>query len=94
MVYRNYASCGKYTNNDARIDQKVVIITGSNCGLGFATAVELAKRGGKIYLACRSEEKTLPALKEIKELSKSETIYFMKLDLASLDSVREFSRKF
>lgn len=91
---RNYARSGKYINNDARIDQKVVIITGSNCGIGLATAVELAKRGAKVYLACRSEEKAMEAIKEIKESSKSATVYFMKLDLASLASVREFSKKF
>lgn len=81
-------------NEAARIDKKVVIVTGSNCGIGLATAVDLAKRGGKIYLACRSEERALVALEQVKQQSKSETIFFMKLDLGSLDSVREFSKKF
>lgn len=92
--FRSYTTKGRYTNESARIDGKIVIVTGANTGLGKATATELAKRGGKIYLACRSEERGLAALNDIKEASKSESLYFMQLDLASLDSIREFSKKF
>ncbi|CAG9808985.1 unnamed protein product [Chironomus riparius] len=83
-----------YINDGARIDGKVVIITGCNRGVGKATAHELAKRGGKIYFACRNEEATLAAIDEIKDLTNNEQLYFLKLDLASFESVREFSRKF
>jgi len=83
-----------YINDNARIDGKVVIITGCNRGVGKATAHELAKRGGKIYFACRNEEATLTAIDEIKESTKNEQLYFLKLDLASFESVREFSKKF
>lgn len=91
---RSYASKGRYVNDKARIDGKIVIVTGANTGLGKATALELAKRGGKIYLACRSEERGMAALKEITEASGSSDVHFAKLDLASLESIREFSKKF
>lgn len=93
-ILRSYITNGRYTNATARIDGKIVIITGANTGLGKATAIELAKRGGKIYLACRSEERGIAALNEIKEASGSDSLYFMQLDLASLDSIREFCKKF
>lgn len=83
-----------YINDDAQIKGKVVIVTGSNQGIGKETARELAKRGGKVYFACRSEEKTLEAINEIKNEIQNEQLYFLKLDLGSLESVREFSRKF
>ena len=83
-----------YVNDNARIDGKVVIITGCSSGIGKATAHELAKRGGKIYFASRDEEKTMAALNEIKESTKNEQLYFLKLDLCSLESVRAFCKKF
>lgn len=62
--------------------------------MGKATAIELARRGGKVYLACRNEERGLAALKDIKEMSGSENVILLLLDLASLESIREFSKKF
>ena len=42
---------------------KVVVITGASSGIGKATAVEFARKGAKIVLAARREEK----LKELQE---------------------------
>lgn len=70
------------------------IVTGSNCGIGKFTALELAKRGAKVYLACRSEAKATEAANEIKLLSGNKNVSFLELDLGSLTSVREFSKKF
>jgi NAD(P)-dependent dehydrogenase (short-subunit alcohol dehydrogenase family) len=83
-----------YINDNARIEGKVVIITGCSSGIGKATAHELAKRGGRIYFASRDEEKTTTAINEIKELTMNEQLYFLKLDLSSLDSVRDFCKNF
>ncbi|KAG5671785.1 hypothetical protein PVAND_001961 [Polypedilum vanderplanki] len=83
-----------YVNDNAQIKDKIVIITGSNTGIGKATALQLAKRGGKIYFACRSKERGIKALNEIKEQSGNENLHFLKLDLNSLESVREFAKKF
>ncbi|XP_070490473.1 retinol dehydrogenase 12-like [Chironomus tepperi] len=84
---------GQYTKN-TRIDGKVVIITGGNAGIGKETAIDLAKRGGKIYIACRDLNRGQNAQAEIKEISGSDNVHFLQLDLASMESIREFSRKF
>lgn len=38
-------------------DGKVAVITGCNTGIGKETAWDLARRGAKIYMACRDMKK-------------------------------------
>lgn len=77
-----------------RIDGRVVIVTGANSGIGKETAVDLARRGGKIYLACRDIKRGEDALKEIKERSESQNVHLIQLDLSSMESIRQFSKKY
>lgn len=76
-----------------RIDGKVVIITGCNTGIGKETAKELAKRGGKIYMACRDPKRCEEARLEIIDKTKNTNIFNRTLDLSSLESVRKFAAK-
>ena len=77
----------------AMLTGKTVIITGANTGIGLETAVDLAKRGARVILACRNVAKGKAAEAEVKERSKSDDVVFSKLDLSSLQSVREFSER-
>lgn len=79
---------------NARIDGKVVVITGANTGIGKETAIDLAKRGGKIYIACRDLKKSGNALEEIREKAQSFKAFLLELDLASIKSIRNFSEQF
>jgi NAD(P)-dependent dehydrogenase (short-subunit alcohol dehydrogenase family) len=63
-------------------------------GIGKETAIDLAARGGKVYIACRDVTRGEEALKDIKSKSGSDKVYFIQLDLASLESVRQFSKKY
>lgn len=80
--------------NPLRIDGKVVVITGCNTGIGRETALELAKRGGKVYMACRDYKKCEAARTEIIEKSGNTNVFNRSLDLSSLRSVREFCYQF
>ena len=71
---------------------KNAIVTGSNTGIGRVTAVELARAGARVWLACRSKEKTQPVIDEIAAFGgKAE---FLPLDLADLGSVRAAAKAF
>lgn len=45
-------------------------------------------------MACRNEGRGLAAVKDVQDKSGSESVHFFQLDLASFDSIREFSKKF
>jgi NAD(P)-dependent dehydrogenase (short-subunit alcohol dehydrogenase family) len=66
---------------------KTYLVTGANTGIGRVTAETLAARGGKVLLACRSEEKTRPVIEGIKAAGGEAD--FVALDLADLTSVRK-----
>ncbi len=71
--------------DDVRIDGRTCLVTGANSGLGKAAAVELARRGGNMILACRPGHGE--SHEEIKRLSGSATVETMEVDLADLESV-------
>lgn len=71
-----------------RMDGKVVIITGANTGIGKATAVDLATRGAKVYMACRDPQRGEAARDDVIVKSGNTNVLFLQLDLASLVSIR------
>ncbi|HEU4612511.1 MAG TPA: SDR family oxidoreductase [Kofleriaceae bacterium] len=67
---------------------KTYVITGANTGIGKITARELARRGAHVIFACRSADKTLPVIDEIKRETGNQQLEFVALDLSDLASVR------
>ena len=55
---------------------KTAIVTGSNTGIGYETALDLYKKGAKVYIACRNEEKALDAIKRMKAEGGTGELYF------------------
>ncbi|XP_072767901.1 retinol dehydrogenase 12-like [Anoplolepis gracilipes] len=94
----------KLCSSNARLDNKVVVITGANTGIGKETARDFYRRGARVILACRNMEKARNAVKDIKnnpflstdnEQYKSQLgdLAIYSLDLCSLKSVRECAKK-
>ena len=69
-------------------DAKTYLVTGANTGIGRATTEDLARRGGRVILACRSAEKTQPVIDAIRAETGNDRLEHLPLDLADLDSVR------
>ncbi|MGD1910048.1 MAG: protochlorophyllide reductase [Rivularia sp. (in: cyanobacteria)] len=72
--------------------KSTVVITGASSGVGLYAAKALAKKGWHVVMACRNLEKTQRVANEVGMSSDSYTI--MHLDLASLNSVRQFVNTF
>lgn len=73
---------------------RTAVVTGANSGIGLVTARELAYRGARVILACRSETRGRAAEAAINEQVPSAQVEFRPLDLADLSSVREFAAGF
>ncbi len=67
---------------------KTFIITGANTGIGKITAMELARQGARVILACRNKSKTDPVIDEIVKATGNTKVEFVQLDLSDLASVR------
>uniref|UniRef100_A0A8C5RWU5 Uncharacterized protein n=1 Tax=Laticauda laticaudata TaxID=8630 RepID=A0A8C5RWU5_LATLA len=70
------------------------LFLGGNSGIGKATAVDLARRGARVILACRDKAKGESAVYDIRRESGNSEVILMILDLASLNSVRAFAQSF
>jgi NAD(P)-dependent dehydrogenase (short-subunit alcohol dehydrogenase family) len=68
---------------------KVVVITGSNDGIGKETAVGVAAQGATTVLACRNQEKAEAVAREVTRRTGNDDVHVVALDLADLASVGE-----
>jgi NAD(P)-dependent dehydrogenase (short-subunit alcohol dehydrogenase family) len=66
---------------------KVVVITGSNVGIGLETAVGVASLEATTILACRNRAKAEAAAKEVTRRTWNDDVHVVDLDLADLASV-------
>lgn len=67
---------------------RVCAITGASSGLGYETALALARRGATVALLCRSERRGKQARDAIAAASGNEDLHVVHCDQANLDTVR------
>lgn len=67
---------------DLQLEDKVAIITGSSKGIGYATALQLAREGAKVVLCARGIKQLKAAAKCIQEETGQEVLY-VQADVAS-----------
>ena len=83
---------GAQCSSKARLDGKIVAITGCNTGIGKFTALDMSRRGAKVVMLCRNVEAAEVVAEEIRKATEGEVIVH-RCDLASLKSVRECSEQ-
>ncbi|WP_040524244.1 oxidoreductase [Gordonia effusa] len=66
---------------------RVAVVTGANSGIGFETALGLAKLGVHVVLACRNPESAADARNSIQAQVPDSTIDIVEIDISSLASV-------
>lgn len=72
---------------------RLAVVTGATGGLGYETALALAKAGAEVVLTGRDDRKGQSAIEKIsREVPDAKTSY-ESLDLASLQSIAEFSER-
>ncbi|WP_433462614.1 oxidoreductase [Spirillospora sp. CA-128828] len=83
---------GGWTTGDIpELRGRRAIVTGANSGIGYHTALQLARHGASVVLACRSAERGGAALDRMRTAAPDADIVLGSLDLADLSSVRTFA---
>lgn len=82
-------TCG-ICRSSAHMVGKTVIVTGGNSGIGFETAKNLADRGARVIIACRSTARGAKAAEEIFKSTGNRNVVSRHLDLSTFRSIREF----
>uniref|UniRef100_A0A3Q1GW59 Uncharacterized protein n=1 Tax=Anabas testudineus TaxID=64144 RepID=A0A3Q1GW59_ANATE len=83
---------GGVCRSKVRLDGKTVLVTGANTGIGKETALDMARRGETLRLTCRDLTRARIAADEIRQKSGNGNVVVKKVDLASLQSVRDFAK--
>ncbi|KAL4879932.1 hypothetical protein BJY04DRAFT_192687 [Aspergillus karnatakaensis] len=77
------------------LDGKVVLVTGGNTGLGKETIRQIIQHNpAQVFLAARTEEKALNAIKELKSATPDARVTWLPLDLSSTKSVQDAAEQF
>ncbi|KAJ0070431.1 hypothetical protein NL108_010517 [Boleophthalmus pectinirostris] len=99
---QEYTRCGyeaaakRFNPSDLEVNLsgRSFMITGANSGIGKATALEIANRGGTVHMVCRNKGRADAAKDEIVESSKNQDVYVHIVDMSNMKQVWEFAQNF
>ncbi|MEM9820066.1 MAG: SDR family oxidoreductase [Bacteroidota bacterium] len=75
------------------MENKTLLITGANVGIGLETAKNLARTGATIVMMARNKAKGEEAVKEVKTATGNAKVFLQMIDLASMQSVRKAAQE-
>lgn len=73
------------------MEDRTVVITGANSGIGLETAAALAGAGARLVMGCRNATTAAAAVDEVRRRSGNDAVETHSLDLSDLDHVRRFA---
>ncbi|KAI2569484.1 dehydrogenase/reductase 12 [Homo sapiens] len=90
------SACKDFVPHDleVQIPGRVFLVTGGNSGIGKATALEIAKRGGTVHLVCRDQAPAEDARGEIIRESGNQNIFLHIVDLSDPKQIWKFVENF
>lgn len=76
------------------MQDKTIVITGANAGIGFQLTRKLCKLGAQVIMACRSPERAARAHQKILDEIPEARVTVMALDVSNPESIRQFCKQF
>lgn len=73
----------------AELHGRTILVTGANAGIGYWCVEQLAARGARVVLGCRSPERARQAMDAVRSQVPQADLGILPLDLGSLASVAE-----
>lgn len=74
---------------DLQLKNKKALITGSTAGIGYATALQLAKEGAEVFINGRTAERVDKAVEQIKAETGNSQVSGIIADFSSVESVKK-----
>jgi NAD(P)-dependent dehydrogenase (short-subunit alcohol dehydrogenase family) len=72
------------------VSDTIAVVTGANSGLGYQTALALARSGATVVMACRSAARAQQAQADLQALLPTARTELIPLDLSEPESIRSF----
>jgi NAD(P)-dependent dehydrogenase (short-subunit alcohol dehydrogenase family) len=90
LILKNH----KITDMSITMQNKVCLVTGATSGIGFVTALELAKMGATVVVGGRDMEKSANTVIKIRSESNNQNVDFLLANLSDFEEVRTFAVEF
>ncbi len=79
---------------NASLSGKTIIVTGATNGIGFVTAMKLARMGATLIVVSRSSEKCAATVETIRRETGNPAVDYFPVDLSSQGQIRQFADQF
>jgi NAD(P)-dependent dehydrogenase (short-subunit alcohol dehydrogenase family) len=76
------------------MDGKLCMVTGATAGIGYCTALEVARMGASVILIGRDQMKCSNVVKSIQEQTGNQSVEYLLVDLSSQAQIRAAADKF